>query len=144
MKIKLIGPKILRTYISKFSLNALQYSDDDYDILLWHKGSVNTILDQSIILFNSDENRFLHDAKAYLISYGHNSKATVTISSIEDGQIMICLQRAIEDINGNMIEPQEVLVNYKETDTNSTEILACCTFALVSGIPVSKIQEIVF
>ena len=42
-----------------------------------------------------------------IITYGMGQKATVTASSIKDDEIMICLQRNIENINGNIIEMQE-------------------------------------
>ena len=42
-----------------------------------------------------------------LITYGFNSKATITTSSIEDGKIIVCQQRTIENKKGKSIEPQE-------------------------------------
>lgn len=42
-----------------------------------------------------------------IITYGMGQKATVTASSIKDNEIMICLQRNLENINGNIIEMQE-------------------------------------
>lgn len=147
MQIKLIGPENLKEMISKLSSEAFDFSTteyDDYDVLLWHLGAVDFVIKKSIVLFNSDENRLKENAKVYMISYGHSTKATITISSMKDGKIMICIQRAIQDKYGNIIEPQEFQVNYSGNEDYSTEILACCSLALVCGISISKIQEFEF
>ena len=55
-----------------------------------------------------------------LITYWLNSKATITTSSIEDGKIMVCLQRTIQNVKGKSIEPQER--SYKE-ETNGYAVM---------------------
>ena len=42
-----------------------------------------------------------------IITYGMNQKATVTASSIQEDSILICIQRNIKNIEGNIIEMQE-------------------------------------
>ena len=42
-----------------------------------------------------------------LITFGFNSKSTITISSISDEKIIVCLQRDIEKSNGEILESQE-------------------------------------
>ena len=42
-----------------------------------------------------------------LITFGFNSKSTITISSINDEKIIACLQRDIEKPNGEILECQE-------------------------------------
>lgn len=42
-----------------------------------------------------------------LISFGFNSKSTITISSISENKIIICIQRDIEKPNGELIENEE-------------------------------------
>lgn len=42
-----------------------------------------------------------------LITFGFNSKSTITISSVKDDKIIVCLQRDIEKINGEILENQE-------------------------------------
>ncbi len=42
-----------------------------------------------------------------VITFGFNSKATITISSIKEEKIIVCLQRDIEKVDGNIIETQE-------------------------------------
>lgn len=42
-----------------------------------------------------------------LITFGFNSKSTITISSVREDKIIVCLQRDIEKIDGRIIEKQE-------------------------------------
>ena len=42
-----------------------------------------------------------------VITYGFNNKSTFTVSSIEENNMIICLQRVIFNKNGSKIEPQE-------------------------------------
>lgn len=132
MKIRLLGNEKLKKLLKEFP--SLIFTDkDDYDILLWHLGRIDTILKKSIVLFNSDENILQKNIQAYVISYGHNTKSTITISSMDERKIMICTQRKIRDIYGNVIEPQEFQVDYNQTEGSSSEILACFSLALVCG-----------
>lgn len=49
-----------------------------------------------------------------VISYGFQSKATFTISSVSDSNIIICLQRIMKTINKKRYEPQEFEVESDE------------------------------
>lgn len=42
-----------------------------------------------------------------LITFGFNTKASITISSVKDDKIIICVQRNIEKTNQGIIEAQE-------------------------------------
>ena len=42
-----------------------------------------------------------------LITFGFNSKSTITISSVNEEKIIVFIQRNIEKINGEVIESQE-------------------------------------
>ena len=57
-----------------------------------------------------------------LISFGYNSKSDITISSIEEDEVLICIQNTITSIYGRKIEPQEIKVNVK-SDINVYNIL---------------------
>lgn len=57
------------------------------------------------VLVNTDINQNCNEEKH--ITYGLNQKATVTISSITDTDILICLQKNIKDIKENIIEIEE-------------------------------------
>ena len=51
-----------------------------------------------------------------VITYGFNSKSTITISSVSDEKIIVCLQRDIEKNNGEIIEYQEKQIIRKQRD----------------------------
>ena len=63
------------------------------------------------VIVNSDieDNlKLLENIKATILTYGFNSKATITTSSIQDEKIMICIQRAFKNAKEKKIEPQEI------------------------------------
>ena len=49
----------------------------------------------------------LEQIKISVITYGFNSKNTITASSIKEDSILVCIQRNIKNINGNYIEQQD-------------------------------------
>ena len=46
-----------------------------------------------------------------------NQKSTVTASSVEEDNILVCLQRSIKDLESNIIEVQELKIK-SENITN--------------------------
>lgn len=52
--------------------------------------------------------------KLQIITYGFNTKATITASSITENSIMICTQRDIEGINQKKIEQQECNIKIQQ------------------------------
>ena len=42
-----------------------------------------------------------------VITFGFNTKATISISSVKEEKIIVCFQRDIEKLNGEIIESQE-------------------------------------
>lgn len=66
-----------------------------------------------------------------VITYGLNHKATVTISSIKDESVLIDLQREIETLNSNLIEPGEKLIETPEA-VNVYEILVNCIIEMIT------------
>ena len=74
------------------------------------------------IIFNLDLNKEITNAESKKISFGYNSKSDITISSVKDDEIMICIQNTIESIYGKKVEPQEVKVDIK-SDVNVYNIM---------------------
>ena len=78
------------------------------------------------LIINSDiENNLnlLQNINAIVITYGFNSKATITASSVEDEEIMLCIQRTLENKNKKEIEPQEIKMSIFE-NVNCTMAIA--------------------
>ena len=80
------------------------------------------LMNSERILVNSDFNsnlEIIHNLKLSVITYGFNSKSTITASSVDDSNgILICLQRSIKNINNKIIEPQEIKI-YNQDDKNT-------------------------
>lgn len=69
------------------------------------------------IILNSDlvtNLEILENLNLIVISYGFNNKATFTVSSVSESEIIICLQRMIENIFGVKFEPQELEIKMHE------------------------------
>ncbi len=70
----------------------------------------------------------LTNSNSNIITYGFNPKSTVTASSLENDDALICIQRSITNSNNYILEPQEIKVEKFNKITNpyiimSTEIL---------------------
>ena len=79
------------------------------------------------LIVNSDiENNFklLQNMKTIVITYGFNSKSTITASSVGEEEILLCIQRMLKDKNGKEIDLQEVKIPINEN--------ASCTMAVAS------------
>ena len=88
----------------------------------------NILLKTDKLLVNSDfvENlAVIENLKLSVITYGFNSKSTITASSIDEEGVLICVQRSIHNLEGSMIEPQEVKMteNVKYNNMNFNMIL---------------------
>lgn len=65
------------------------------------------------VIVNSDIEsnlQLLENIKATVITYGFNSKATITTSSVGEEEMMLCIQRTLQDKMGKNIEPQEIKI----------------------------------
>ena len=65
-----------------------------------------------------------------VLTYGFNSKATFTVSSVTENTIIICLQRIILNKKGSIIEPQE----YQMENSKNTEKYAIIATSIVNII----------
>ena len=75
------------------------------------------------LIINSDiENHInsLTKISGNVITYGLNLKSSLTISSIKEDNILLCIQRSIKGINGNLIEEQEF--NFKIERNNGNKV----------------------
>ena len=97
--------------------------------------------EKGIVIVNVDDAeliRFLNGLRCYLVTYGFNSKASITTSSVGDtvneNGFMCCLQRAVHAKNGILVEPQEYRLNMELKGQNIYSILAAVTFAIVNGV----------
>ena len=109
-----------------------------FDILVFNKPSKfipkNLLISQNnktFVLINSDEYKSFYAFKnIFLITYGLNNKSSVTISSIGQNKIQLCIQRSFITINKKIIEEQEFSIKIKNGEKYLDEIL----FLAISNI----------
>lgn len=85
------------------------------------------IANAKYILVNSDEVdlSILQDLNAISITYGFNGKATVTMSSIEDEELILCLQRNVKTLQNKIIEPQEIRIDMQQYAMTDKYLMIC-------------------
>ena len=69
------------------------------------------------IILNSDVSidlKLIDSLNLTVITYGFNNKATFTVSSIDESNMIICLQRVIYNIDNEVTEPQEFKLEVPE------------------------------
>lgn len=137
-----------------------KYNFINFDILIFEncgiieekieKNILNSITNENILVINSDDRKifkFLNGIKSKLITYGLNSKACITDSSIKNEndilkELQCCIQRTIPTLNKTKIEPQEfkvILKKYKSINIYS--ILAAVSVAIICGIPINSFSK---
>lgn len=103
--------------------------------------------EKSVAIVNVDDSeliRLLQGMKHRFITYGFNTKASVTTSSIGDSMskegFICCLQRSIPTRGGEIIEPQEYKLNLDAGEFDSHNVLAAASFAIVNGIDLNHLH----
>ena len=82
---------------------------------LINKNLEGILLNAEYLILNSDINvKLVENLNLKVITYGFNSKATVTASSITEEEMLVCIQRNIVDMYNNKFEPQEINIEKNE------------------------------
>ncbi len=92
------------------------------------------LLNTNYLVINTDRIKSIEMFKEYnlkIFTFGFNSKALVTASSVTEDGVLICVGNEIESISGKVIEPQEIKVSCYE-DAESIMAVACTL--LIYGI----------
>ena len=87
---------------------------------------INADMDSSLEIVNN--------MKLNIITFGFNSKSTITASSVEEN-FLICVQRKIENINKEVLEPQEIEVKIleKKLSNSSHNLKGIASILLIYG-----------
>lgn len=82
-------------------------------MVLEKKEALDELFENSkYLIVNADMEKgldIINNMKLNVITFGFNSKSTITTSSVEDN-FLICLQRKIVNVDKEIIEPQEIEV----------------------------------
>ena len=111
------------------------------------KQIISLMADKGVAIVNVDDNELislLQGMKHRFVTYGFNTKASVTTSSIGDSVFkdgfICCLQRSISARNGKIIEPQEYKLQLESGEFDSHNVLAAASFAIINGIDLNNID----
>ncbi len=124
-------PKVQILDINKNSIENIQNIQFETIVIcdmpknLGEKESIITeILKKSnYLIINSDleiDEKILQGVNIKTITYGLKQKSTITASSITESNIVICVQREIQDIYNHIIEPHEI--NIKINKNNNQKV----------------------
>ncbi|MGI6669549.1 MAG: Mur ligase family protein [Acetivibrionales bacterium] len=101
--------------------------------------------EKSVAIVNVDDSQLidlLQGMRHRFITYGFNTKASVTTSSVGDtvfkDGFICCLQRPVSTRGGKIIEPQEYKLHLDAGEFDSHNVLAAASFAIVNGIDLNK------
>ena len=118
--------------------------DDNVDYLLDNSKYLEYIIKKcKYLIINSDIIKYnitIPTNGIHIITYGLNNNAIITISSVKDEDILVCIQENYKDINGKLIEQQEI--NIKIAKNNLKKLRnSLSIFAILSiyGIFLKKI-----
>ena len=95
------------------------------------------------IIINSDivkDIRDLENNTINIITYGLNSQATITISSVKDEDILLCVQKGYKNIYQNEIEQQEI--NIKILKNNLKKLCNTLSIFTILSIYGEKLKKI--
>ncbi len=120
-------------------------SGDEYSAMV--ERAYQLLDEKGIAIVNVDDNELvdiLRGMKHHILTYGFNSKASITTSSIGDSVfkdgLICCLQRTISASNGIVFEPQEYKLKLESDDQEIHNILAAASFALINGIDLNAVD----
>ena len=81
----------------------------------------------------------IKDLNAIVITYGFNSKATITASSVEEDNTLLCIQRNIKTIRQKEIEQQEIAI--KNSSSNKYVDMVIGTICLLYQLKIQKNEK---
>ncbi len=107
-------------------------------LLLADKGTAIVNVDDSELI------KMLQGMKHNVVTYGFNTKASVTTSSIGDvlfkDGFICCLQKTISARNGALMEPQEYKLKLDSGELDTHDVLAAASFAIVNGVDLNHMN----
>ncbi len=150
--LKIKPSDVENTIPASIHFDVMIYNDKADDLKEIDKDSYKNLIRQMFsrldekgtAILNVDYNeliQFLEGIKRHVVSYGFNSKASITASSTGDSMsenvFLCCLQRTISARNGKFVEPQEFRINVGNDSFDAYDILAATTFAVLNGVDIN-------
>jgi len=97
------------------------------------KSMIPSLTEEDYLVVNSDDKEIfphLTGNTAQLITYGFNTRACITASSVMDGGLQVCIQRAFYGIDGTEKLPQEFSAKIAESEETESVLGAAAAWAI--------------
>lgn len=94
------------------------------------------------LIINSDIEtnlEMIDNLNVKVITFGFNSKSSITVSSVKEDSLLLCVQRTLITSQGKEIEPQEILI---KMDTRKANIYASIATLIVFIIYEIKLESL--
>ncbi|HEY9059520.1 MAG TPA: Mur ligase family protein [Pseudobacteroides sp.] len=151
VEILMIGIKLddlIHEVFSGFNFDVIIFVNKADEINEDDNGNKNNLIeklflltdDKATVILNADDHErisLLQGKRYSVLTYGFNSKASVTASSIGEGiyreNFICCLQRTLVTKDGNVVEPQEFEIDVNLNSIDPYSVMAAAAFAVFSG-----------
>ncbi|NLM13913.1 MAG: hypothetical protein GX209_09240 [Epulopiscium sp.] len=147
--VKITEEGIINNWFSDIDFDILIYtigrSEEDYKCKALYSGERRlffTLSKDAVSIVNADDRsifKLLKGNKTHLITYGFNSKASITASSIQEEEfnkrVQCCVQRTLTTFSGRELEPQEFSITLPlNNDQEVYSALAAVTAAMINDV----------
>lgn len=144
-----IKPRDVGKALRTLPLNTLIVNDytDWKAIYSKNKRDLRHLFSKMVLILNSDiikPSNFTDEEKCRLLFYGFSSDSNITTSStgepFANGKFLCCVREGLISTNGNVVEPQEFVVNLENTVSDPYSILAAASFAVLNDIDTNRLN----
>ncbi|NLK97208.1 Mur ligase family protein [Defluviitalea saccharophila] len=147
--VKISEEGLINNWFSGIDFDVLIYtigrSEEDYkckDLYFGERRLFFTLARDAVSIVNADDRsifKLLKGNKTHLITYGFNSKASITASSIQEEEfnkrVQCCVQRTLTTFSGKELEPQEFSITLPlKNDQELYSALAAITAAMINDV----------
>lgn len=147
-----VSKRIKNFELLNITNNIENYKNIKFDILVIHE-DINRLLKNSnyilnilnnskYIVLNLDVNKIeeIEFENSHIITYGFNSNSIITVSSIDNENILFCVQKKIKGNNNIIIEEQEIKLFVKKYNTKKIyNIMVILIILYIYGKSLKKI-----
>ena len=137
---------ILSNTLSSININAKikTFTDEKTDISIIRSAD-NLSFNADYLIINSDDKSLMNEIKGVsgkIITCGISSRSTITFSSIDESDAVMCIQRSFDTPAGEKFSPFELPFKYFGKSYDEVSILMIITAALLCGAKPSQLRKI--
>jgi hypothetical protein len=102
---------------------------------------IGALGERAILIMNPDHKNvlpYVAENNGLLITYGFNTKDSVTASSVTESKLQICIQRDLPTLSGSALEQQEFCITEDMQRKDPEVVLAALTAVLICGVSIDS------